>query len=190
MFRWSNPRRLIRESPYPPPCLVAYTPGVEFIISGNSKFPTFKAISLAVIVDTAIGVSRTFATSITPDVRITSSNVSADTTKDTTIPSCAITSCPSYPRYVIIRTSPAFAVSIVNTPSKLVTTPLLVPFTRMVAPGNGSLPSASTTFPLICAKVIIDDNIIKLNNNSFFIIVSSFLIKLNITNCIHTNSPY
>src|SRR5210317_2260759 len=65
VFRWSNPRREIRESPYPPPCLVAYTPGVRFIISGNSRFPTLRAISEALIEDTAIGVTLSFATSIT-----------------------------------------------------------------------------------------------------------------------------
>ncbi len=41
VLRWSNPRRLMRESPYPPPCFVAYTPGVRFMISGNSMLPTF-----------------------------------------------------------------------------------------------------------------------------------------------------
>ena len=31
-----NPRKLILASPYPPPVFVAYTPGVDFRISGNS----------------------------------------------------------------------------------------------------------------------------------------------------------
>jgi len=71
-LRWSNPRREIRESPYPPPCLVAYTPGVLFMISGNSWFPTFKATSCAEIVLTAMGVSRSLATSITREVTVIS----------------------------------------------------------------------------------------------------------------------
>ena len=73
VFRWSKPRSEIRLSPYPPPCFVAYTPGVLFKISGNSMFPTFNATSCAVILLTAIGVCLAFAMSITPEVTTTSS---------------------------------------------------------------------------------------------------------------------
>ena len=95
VFLWSKPLKLIRESPYPPPCLVAYTPGVRFMISGNSRLPTFKEISTGEIVDTATGVSRTLATSITPEVTTTSPSSLNDIVKRMTTPFEAATTADS-----------------------------------------------------------------------------------------------
>ena len=61
-FSELKPRKLIRPSPYPPPDLVAYTPGVAFKISGNSCVPSLSSISDALIVDTATGVFLSTAT--------------------------------------------------------------------------------------------------------------------------------
>ena len=46
------------------------------MISGNSRFPTFRAMSDGDIVETATGVSRATATSITSDTTVISSNMS------------------------------------------------------------------------------------------------------------------
>src|SRR5210317_324755 len=54
---------------------MAYTPVVLFMISGNSRLPTFNEISEGDIVETATGVSRTFAISITSEVTMISSNM-------------------------------------------------------------------------------------------------------------------
>ena len=55
-------------------------------------FPTFKAISLAEIVETAIGVSLTLAMSITPEETIISSNCVDEVANSTDIPFFAATS--------------------------------------------------------------------------------------------------
>ena len=64
MFWLEKPRRLILESPYPPPDLVAYTDGVRLSNSGNSWLPNFSTISDARIVETATGVFLSCAISI------------------------------------------------------------------------------------------------------------------------------
>ena len=43
--------------------------------STNSRFPTFKEISAGEIVETAMGVSRSLAISITLEVTVISSNI-------------------------------------------------------------------------------------------------------------------
>ena len=61
IFSLLKPRMLIFESPYAPPCLVAYTPGVDFNISGNSCVPNFSSINSGAKVVTATGVLRATA---------------------------------------------------------------------------------------------------------------------------------
>ena len=63
IFRWSNPRIDTRASPTPPPCSVAYAPGVELRTIGKSLVPNSSAICLELKVENAIGVSRAFAIS-------------------------------------------------------------------------------------------------------------------------------
>ena len=46
------------------------------MISGNSRLPTLRAMSEGEIVETATGVSRATATSITSDTTVISSNMS------------------------------------------------------------------------------------------------------------------
>ena len=57
-----NPRMLIFESPNPPPAFVAYTPGVDFRISGNSFVPIFSSMNTGSMVERATGVLRATAT--------------------------------------------------------------------------------------------------------------------------------
>ena len=64
IFSLPKPRILILESPYPPPDLVACTEGVLFSSSGNSWFPILFTISAARMVETATGVLRSLAISI------------------------------------------------------------------------------------------------------------------------------
>ncbi len=61
MFSELNPRILMSASPKPPPCLVTYTPGVVFRISGNSWFPNLVSIVSAFTVETATGVFLSIA---------------------------------------------------------------------------------------------------------------------------------
>ena len=91
-FSLLKPRILILLSPKPPPSLVAYIPGVDFKISGNSCVPNFSSIKTGSIVDTATGVLR--ATAI-DEVIVTSASITASGSilivpKSTEAPFCVI----------------------------------------------------------------------------------------------------
>jgi len=97
------------------------------MISGNSWFPTFKAISDGPIVDTATGVSLTFAKSTTFTITDASSKPNAVAVNDMVpISFSAGTVIVSYP---IKRTTkfPVASLSRVNSPDTLVDVPRVLP---------------------------------------------------------------
>ena len=70
-----KPLSLSSPSPYPPPLSgEKYIPGVFLRNSGTSRLPPFSSISAPETVLNAIGVSRSFAISITFDETVTSAS--------------------------------------------------------------------------------------------------------------------
>ena len=176
-FSELNPRKLILPSPKPPPDFVAYTPGVDFKTSGNSWVPNFLSISAALIVETATGVFLSIANDV--DVMIISSNVlppssnwiapKLDFVEEKDI------STVLYPIKETTNTPELEVVFNENFPSKSVSVPFMVPFSRTLAPGNDWLLS-STTVPeiLVCPNTVVDTNINATNNKFLKFFINKF----------------
>ena len=153
IFSCENPLILILESPKAPPALVAYTPGVEFNNSGSSRLPILSSISEEVNVETATGVSLSFAKATVPKTVTPESIFSPglNSIVPKLAPSLTLTSTVSYPMYDMTRVEPASAL-IEKVPLKSVETPVEVPFTTTEAPGK-PVPVSYThlTLPTICS---------------------------------------
>ena len=117
---------------------MAYTPGVDFKISGNSCVPNFSSISAALIVETATGVFLSIAKEVAVIIISSKEPVSSiNSTVKFFFDEEKETSLASKPIKETTKTPESDFASKVNFPSKSVDVPFVVPFTRTLAPGNG-----------------------------------------------------
>ena len=153
-LRWSNPLTLMRESPEPPPCPVAYTPGVSSRISGRSREPSLRSISALGMSEKATGVSRSRARSATTTISWPRNTSGTSSTSRSTAPAATRRGRrnSSYPMKLATRVwLPSATPGISNSPSRPVEVPRSAFSRYTFAPGRGSPVSASRTLPFNAA---------------------------------------
>ena len=144
----------MRESPAPPPCAVAYTPGVSFKISGRSREPSLRCMSALGTSEKATGVSRILARSATMMISLPRNTSGMSSTNNSTASASTTTGlrCSLYP--IKLTTSvwlPTPTLAMANCPSRSVEAPRSTPSIYTLAPGSDSPVSASRTVPFSSA---------------------------------------
>ena len=93
VLRWLKPRTLMRASPAPPPCAVAYTDGVMLRTRGRSREPSWVWISVFETSLKATGVRRSSARSASTSMPPSASAVGVSEKSSIAVPPACTVSC-------------------------------------------------------------------------------------------------
>ena len=141
---------MLRPAPGDPDCELIFTPAICPCKACSVR--TGFSFSMAFAPKTLTAPVTSFLRCVPYPTTTISSSASA--TADNVIVKLVLlftaTSCVSYPMYEITRIASLETLSNWNKPSKSVVVPLVVPFTKTVAPGSGMPLSASVMVPPNC----------------------------------------